>query len=309
VRLKRKRKPSALGYLSLEDEPLPDDQQGIAVSTYGKVIKRGWDWLGLTPAIGDRVAGLIEAPALSACLTLNKGDFIRSGARGGTYLNYRKAIQEVVSRQLSVWGDSRERPGEPRRKIAGLRDLERVIEDLSEDFPLLSSLVERRRGGQKLLPLGERGKGLEPEVALLDAAAGGPARAPAAEAPESTPQAPEEAAAAPPPAPRPEPASVELPEAKAARRPARYGLSIQFEDRAGDLELARLVESTVWINQAHPAFRRAEASRSAGYHIALSVALALSPLAVEPREEHAFVTAFLSRWGEALGRPRRRRGA
>src|SRR3989449_7059313 len=27
VRLKRKRKPSALGYLSLEDEPLPDDQQ------------------------------------------------------------------------------------------------------------------------------------------------------------------------------------------------------------------------------------------------------------------------------------------
>src|SRR5204863_9395887 len=181
-------------------------------------------------------------------------------------------------------------------------DLERVIEDLSEDFPLLSSLVERRRGGQKLLPLGERGKGLEPEVALLDAPAGGPARAPAAEAPESTPQAPEEAAAAPPLAPRPEPASVELPEAKAARRPARYGLSIQFEDRAGDLELARLVESTVWINQAHPAFRRAEASRSAGYHIALSVALALSPLAVEPREEHAFVTAFLSRGGGAAGR-------
>jgi hypothetical protein len=30
------------------------------------------------------------------------------------------------------------------------------------------------------------------------------------------------------------------------------------------------------------------------------VALALAPLAVEPANEHAFVTAFLERWGAAL---------
>jgi hypothetical protein len=50
-------------------------------------------------------------------------------------------------------------------------------------------------------------------------------------------------------------------------------------------------------------------SRSEGYHIALAVALALAPLAVEPAYEHAFVTSFLDRWGEALTpekAPRRR---
>lgn len=89
--------------------------------------------------------------------------------------------------------------------------------------------------------------------------------------------------------------------------PVRYGLGIQFEDRPGDAELGRLVESTVWVNVAHPAYHRAVASRSEGYHLALSVALALAPLATEPKDEHAFVTAFLSHWGEALERSRSQR--
>jgi hypothetical protein len=99
---------------------------------------------------------------------------------------------------------------------------------------------------------------------------------------------------------------------RAEPRPERYGLSIQFERRPEDPELGRLVEATVWVNEAHPAYRRAAASRSEGYHVALAVALALAPLAVEPAKEHAFVTAFLGSWGGALdrrarrGRPRRR---
>ncbi len=83
---------------------------------------------------------------------------------------------------------------------------------------------------------------------------------------------------------------------------------MQFEDRPGDVELARLVESTIFVNRAHPAYQRAAASRSEGYHIALSVALALAPLAVEPAAEHGFVTAFLARWGEAVTGARSRRG-
>jgi hypothetical protein len=34
------------------------------------------------------------------------------------------------------------------------------------------------------------------------------------------------------------------------------------------------MESTVWVNRAHPAYRRGLASRSVGYHIALAVAMA-----------------------------------
>jgi hypothetical protein len=83
------------------------------------------------------------------------------------------------------------------------------------------------------------------------------------------------------------------------RRPARYGLLLQFESRPADSELGRLVDSTIWINDAHPAFTRAVGSRSIGYHTALAVALALAPLAVEARDEHTFITQFLAHWGSA----------
>lgn len=82
------------------------------------------------------------------------------------------------------------------------------------------------------------------------------------------------------------------------RRPARYGLLVQFESRPGELERGRLVDSTIWINDAHPAYTRAVRSRSLGYHTALTVALALAPLAVEPSQEHSFITQFLARWGD-----------
>ena len=89
------------------------------------------------------------------------------------------------------------------------------------------------------------------------------------------------------------------PGVKSRRRPTRYRLSIHFEHRPDTNELSRLVQSTVWINEAHPAYKRAVASRATGYHIALSTATALARLAVEPAKEHDFLMAFLVRWGRA----------
>jgi hypothetical protein len=308
VRLPRKRKPVASGYLVRDQLPLREERRGLAISTFGKVIKRGWEWLGLAPSSPERVGGLIEVPALAQALTLNKADFIRTGPRGAIYLAYRKAIQESVARQLAEWGDLREAAAEAQRRAARPveRDLEAVLVDLAEEFPLLAALVERRAGGQRSLPTG-RGPGL-----LEPAAAPSPLSVAAAEA------APEAAAAEPimepttargmaepavPPPPSPE---VIAPLVGGTRRPTRYGLSILFEPRPDDPELARLVETTVWINEAHPAYHRATASRSEGYHIALATAMALAPLAVEPAKEHAFLTTFLAAWGAALDRRRKR---
>jgi hypothetical protein len=306
---RRKRKPSAAGYLLRDSVPLPEDQRGLAISTYGKVIKRGWDWLGISPNAPERIGGVIEVPMLAASLTLNKGDFIRSGARGAAYLTFRKAIQEVVLHQLAAWGDSREQPEKARpRSLRVLeRDLERVLMDLSDGFPLLASLVEHRRGGQKRLPLGQPARsgdelGLAPSSPTTDngepvgESPDNSAAEPPPQNPETIPPAESEA--------QPSAHDLELPAAPRERRPARLGLAVQFEERPGDPELGRLVESTVLINQAHPAYKRAVASRSEGYHIALSVSLALAPLAVESAKEHSFVTAFLSRWGEALSEAR-----
>jgi len=118
----------------------------------------------MTPMSPERIGGLIEVPELAACLTLNKGDFVRTGSRGATYLAFRKAIQEDVTRQLAIWGDTRASTDEaPPREVRPLqRDLAHVLEDLAVDFPLLSSLVEQRSGGgQKKLPLGRASKGAE----------------------------------------------------------------------------------------------------------------------------------------------------
>jgi len=308
VRLPRKRKPVASGYLVRDQLPLREERRGLAISTFGKVIKRGWEWLGLAPSSPDRVGGLIEVPALAQALTLNKVDFIRTGPRGAVYLAYRKAIQESVAHQLAEWGDLREAAAEARRRAARPveRDLEAVLVDLAEEFPLLAALVERRAGGQRSLPTG-RGPGmLEPSAAPAPLAAAPVDPAPD-EVPEARPSREPPPGAAEPAAPSPPPAEVVTPSTGSTRRPGRYGLSIQFEPRPDDRELARLVETTVWINEAHPAYRRATASRAEGYHVALATAMALAPLAVEPAKEHAFLTTFLAAWGSALDRRARRR--
>jgi len=303
IRLLRKRKPSAIGYLVRTEGPLPEDLQGLGISTFGKVIKSGWDWLGITPQARERLSGLIEVPGLAGSLTLNKGDFIRVGTRGATYLAYRKAIQEAVQRQLTEWGDL-DSPVEetPPRQIRPLeRDIERVLEDLSNLFPLLGSLVEHRKGGQKRLPLGMPGPYEEMRAVMTPGEGDTIAEA------EDTLVVPDQNSGSPseshekPRDPEDEASVVSdflLPDRGSPKRPARFGLAIQFEDREGDQEIGRLVESTVRVNRAHPAYQRAVATRSVGYHIALAVGLALAPLAVEPAKEHAFLAAFLSCWGE-----------
>ena len=315
VRLPRKRKPAAIGFLERVSEPLPEDRQGLAVSTLGKVIRRGWDWTGLSSASPALVAGLIEAPGLSAALTLNKGDFLRTGRRGITYLAYRKAIQEAMQTQLAAWGEARDREDTARRRATRPleRDLEAVLLDLADEFPALAALVERRPGGQRRLPVGARAGAVdtagvargaqagESQGASGESAAGeSPGNGPATSASETTVDAPVPVAQAS--------ASSTLPDAAGGtRRPTRYGLAVDFEERPESHDLGRLVESTVLVNTAHPAFARAVASRAEGYHAALTVAMALGAVAVEPAGIQAFVTTFLARWGEAVGRDKRRR--
>ena len=112
----------------------------------------------MTPTTPERIAGLIEVPELAACLTLNKGDFIRT-----------RRARRNLSRFSQ--GDSASRRQTTRRlgRRAGQRATKRrrakcvrcsAISPICWktwplDFPLLASLVERRAGGQKRLPHSE----------------------------------------------------------------------------------------------------------------------------------------------------------
>jgi len=303
VRLARRRKPSGIGFLERHAQPLPDERRGLAVSTLGKVIKRGWDWVGLSPAHLERVGGLVEIPALAASLTLSKGDFLRTGPRGALFLAHRKAVQEAVSAQLAEWGEARDTQDARRPRTGRIeRALQTVLADLAEEFPLLTALVDWRRGGQRRLLLAGRGAGATAAGSVVVPVAA-VAEHEVVPSPPSTPPEPELTAS--PPA-----AASALPPATAGpRRPAHSGLTIRFGHRPDDAELGRLEDSTVWVNEAHPAFRRAAALHSEDYHVALTVALTLAPLTVEPTAERRFVTVFLARWGDAAERrlPRSRR--
>ena len=280
VRLPRSRRPAAVGFLERGTAPLDEESRGVAVSTLGKVIRRGWDWLGLAAAAPPDVSGLIEAPGLAESLTLNKGDFLRSGPRGFVYLGFRRAIQQAVAAQLA--GGSA--PGTDDRDQR--RSARRVEKDLE-------TVLTWRRSSRR--------------SPRWWTAAGSP---PAGESAAAEPTAPEPQEPRPAAVPEQPEAPVTLPvAARGPRTPARYGLSIHFRDQPDSSELAHLVETQVVVNTAHPAWRRAAASRLEGYHIALCVAMALAPLAAEARGTHEFVTTFLARWGKALGRDRRRRGA
>ena len=214
----------------------------------------------------------------------------------------------MITRQLATWGD--ERNHEVRPQIARLeRDLERVLEDLADDFPLLRSLVERRAGGQKRLPMSGRGREHVPAPLFTTPNPEGAItlHEPPVPSPTTVPPGAEHPASDPggdwrdgiQSDGRMTAGADTLDSVAGRRRPARYGLLMQFESRPADLELGRLVDNTVWINDAHPAYTRAQASRSLGYHTALVVALTLAPLAVEARDEHTFVTQFLAHWGSS----------
>ncbi|MEO5762876.1 MAG: ATP-binding protein [Vicinamibacteria bacterium] len=315
VRLPRKKKAAGIGLMWRSAVPLSADQQGIAISTFGKVIKRGWDWLGLHPPSPDRTGGLIELPALAESLTLNKGDFVRSGIRGALYLMCRKALQETVTAQLQAWGeDTAANDDAARRKAARPfeRDLAGVLEDLSSAYPALASLVEHRPGfgGRKLKTVELR----RAEAGLLfdDAVAANPGRADGAS--EETTEAEASAFPAADPSDAPSldatpatdplvPGESEVFTGQTAQQPAfvrkvgRYGLSLSFESRPDDHSMGRLVENTLTVNVAHPAYQRAERTRAEGYHLALVAAMSLAKLTVETQDYDAFMTDFLRVWG------------
>mgnify|MGYP001205216819 CR=1 FL=1 len=289
IRLPRKRVAAATGYVFRSDATLAEHERGIAIATLGKVIKRGWDWVGLTPAGADRIGGLIEAPALAESLTLNKADFLRTGQRGLAYLGYRKAIQEVLAGPLATWGETHDGSEEAQRRQARPleRDLRDVLTAMTHDFPMLAALTERRPGGQRKLALGGEGEApaLEPFVAPSAERVDADSRA-TAEPSEPGPVAP----------PAPGGATAEL-AAGLRKQRAHLGLRIQFESLPDNSALGRLVESTIWVNDAHPAYQRSLASRLQAYHLAVTVAMTLAPLAVEAAHVHEFVSAFLERWG------------
>jgi len=94
----KSRRPFALARFELFSMPLPETEQGIAISTFGKIIRR--DFLRQYFKEMGRITGVIEVPELVECLTTSKCDFRKEGSAGRRYYRFSKVAQREFRRWL-----------------------------------------------------------------------------------------------------------------------------------------------------------------------------------------------------------------
>jgi hypothetical protein len=292
VRLGKKGTPVGVGFLRKGDADLAEGQWGLAVSTYGKVIKRGWDWTGIAPRHPMQLSGLVEVPVLSEILTLNKADFLKDAPSLQKYYRYRKAIQEAVEPILRQMGEARldrervERDMRPLEKV-----IERVLQGLIDDFPELSPLLGRRPKGQPIKgvigvagdpPVGSVVEGVE----MMTGPRGGGGEGDGIETAPGTLPGQRIDPTLPP----------TMPGHEHEGRRRRPGIMIGFDERQESEELGWLTENTIWVNTAHPTYQAVADSETETYHVVVAVAWVLSGFLQDERSPQAFISRFLSSW-------------
>jgi hypothetical protein len=293
VRRGRHGKLMGIGFMAKTARALPEAQRGLAISTFGKVIKRGWDWLGITPRNPAVITGIVEVPELVHCLTTNKCDFMRDPNSLKKYYKYRKAIQDVVASVLEDLGERREPEAKPDRTIQRLqREIDSVVAEILPDFPELAPLFGKRRGlaepglasdqndivaghveGSEVRASeeGEKGEGqrIEPAInAMLE------------DSPLGHIGADEQLA---------------RPHEVRRRRP---GLMIGFDDETGGGDMAWLRGSTLYVNALHPAYRRVRDTVNVNLYITFVVATTLAAHLEAERPPLELMQRFMAAWGE-----------
>lgn len=267
---KRQKQLVGFGYLNKNKEQ-PSDFFGIGVSTYGKVIKQGWDWLGIFPKSVSQVYGLVEIPALSEILTTNKNDFLRDSASLKKYYRYRKAIQEAILPILDEFGEGVISFEKDLTKLKPLqRDIERTLRYILNDFPELTSLIGVRKIIKRTGPYPDLDAN---QIKILPADS--------EEIKELKAQAKEE----------------EKEEGKTNTKKRKDGprLTISFEENSQP-DLARIIKNTILINTSHPAYQKAKNENSESYHILFCVAWTFSRFIEENRSPQDFISQFLASW-------------
>ncbi len=278
IHLGARRTLAGFGWVGVSPAPLPEEKRGLGAATYGKVIKRGWEWLGIRPGNPDRITGMIEIPGWAALLTTHKADFLKDSTSLKQYYRYRKAILKMVEPALGDLGEwEAALESSPKKAYPSQKEIEQVVAGLVGDFPELRPLLDTRR---RAIPGGGEGKEARPGTPPAE-----PVEKDVAEKPSAAAE-PEKPVDAVEPGEEGE---------ESQKKPA--GLRITFDLRPDRPEMGWLSGTTVCVNQAHPAYRRAAQSRSESYHIAVTVAWVLSQYVEREKSLSEFLNRFLEGWG------------
>ncbi|HLD34736.1 MAG TPA: ATP-binding protein, partial [Patescibacteria group bacterium] len=243
---------------------------GLSISTYGKVIKNGWEWVGLEVPSNLGLSGFVEIPAMSQILTINKMDFLRDATSLKKYYQYRKAIQAAIQPILEEFGGHSEiiDPVKALRPLT--RQIEQALRQMLGDFPELLPLL----GVRATKDAGKAVKALERQQLVRVA--------------ESNPE---------PEMGENEKNSNPRKQTNKGKRSKTTALAIGYEPAGKAGSIARMIENKILINTDHLAYLKAQKQRVEGYHAVFCVAWSLSHYLEDARSPQLFINDFLSSWG------------
>jgi len=294
VRHGKRKKLMGIGFILKTTDELAEDQRGLAVSTYGKVIKRGWEWLGVTPKNPSHLTGVVEVPELVEVLTTNKCDFLRDPNSLQKYYKIRKAMQDAVADVLERLGETRAAEPKADKGLDRLRkEIDRVVGEILPAFPELAPLFgHKQRGGEvpAVLPdVGGQTQAVEADGA--DVATGDMGGEGAGEGVEGAVEGLLDGTHLESREEGPEAATEHV------SRRKRPGLMIGMDEETGGEQMAWLRGSTLFINALHPAYQRVRGGGSADLYIVFAVASTLSAQVEEGKRPLDFLQRFMAAWG------------
>ena len=252
---------------------------GLSVSTYGKVIKTGWEWVGILPKSAEALVGVVEIPALSEVLTTNKSDFLTDAVHLRKFYRLRKAVQEAIVPVLRLLGEfATEQKTSVAKNVKPLeRQIETALEGLSSEFPELDTLLGSRRG--TAAGSGKTKKGHDKENTTK----------------EGEPNASDRVTANLPDEKKKQKEERGKEDAKISRK--KPGLTLMLEDFTDSQDaLGRMIEDVVSINTLHPAWKKALETKQEEYHILVVVGLVLAEFVAPEKHPLEFLAKFLSSW-------------
>jgi hypothetical protein len=280
----RKRRRIGRALFILLKEPVPEEQQGITISTYGKTIKR--DTLGAHPRHPDRVTGWFESPELVECLTTDKQDFIQQGSFGVKFKNVRRQLQEEFQkwlREIDEVGELQERRRAPRQLEKEIARLIRYIPELRQLFAArvqedVAYPDPKGRASATVAESTQLTRGAEPGTNGGNGLAVFPGNEPG------------------------QALQLDLEgqvQVRRRRRTIRAGPHIERVVDPDRTEISWVEGNSVMINEAHPAHAKARREKVLDYHEHLAVLYALCQEAlVEPEKQFNLLNRALTEWGK-----------
>ena len=283
LRRGKSRTPFALARFEPHAQPLPDSLQGIALSTYGKIIRR--DTLKQYFKEMDRISGIIEVPELVECLTTNKCDFRKDGTAGRKYYRFNKVAQQ----ELRNWLEELQLI--EKKELIADRDvqrLQRVVNRIVEEIPDLQQFYGVRSERIGLVH--------DDDGTLLGAR---PEQIPSAERTNEFTDRENAVRQALEEAERGGEALQSGEDLPASRRlsHARFGPMIRHLSAPQRDDMSWMEGDTVFVNTAHLAYRKALEKKTLEYHELVAIALAMVREVPTTQEKIELLEKFMSGWG------------